>query len=74
MYFQDVTGCGGSTYDIPGNGGLDSVHSATRSWTAPVTASVSRKSTSTMALEIDTTKTTRSWNTRRCEINENPHR
>ena len=21
MYFQDVTGCGGSTYDIPGNGG-----------------------------------------------------
>ena len=34
-YFQDVTGCGGSTYDVPGNGGPGSVHTASRSWTAP---------------------------------------
>ena len=34
-YFQDVTGCGGSTYDIPGNGGPGSVHTNSRSWTAP---------------------------------------
>jgi hypothetical protein len=34
-YFQDVTGCGGSTYDIPGDGGPGSVHTRSRSWTAP---------------------------------------
>jgi hypothetical protein len=34
-YFQDVTGCGGSTYDVPGDGGPGSVHSKSRSWTAP---------------------------------------
>ena len=33
--FQDVTGCGGSTYDVPGNGGPGSVHTNSRSWTAP---------------------------------------
>jgi Stress up-regulated Nod 19 len=35
VYFQDVTGCGGSTYDVPGNGGPGSVHTKSRSWTAP---------------------------------------
>jgi hypothetical protein len=35
VYFQDVTGCGGSTYDVPGNGGPGSVHTNSRSWTAP---------------------------------------
>lgn len=35
VYFQDVTGCGGSTYDVPGNGGLGSIHTRSRSWTAP---------------------------------------
>jgi hypothetical protein len=34
-YFQDITGCGNSTYDIPGNGGPGSVHTRTASWTAP---------------------------------------
>jgi hypothetical protein len=34
-FFLDVTGCGGSTYDIPGNGGAGSLHTATRTWTAP---------------------------------------
>jgi hypothetical protein len=34
-YFQDVTGCGGSTYDVPGTGGPGSVHTNTRAWTAP---------------------------------------
>jgi hypothetical protein len=34
-YFQDVTGCGGSTYQVPGDGGPGSVHSKSRSWTAP---------------------------------------
>jgi Stress up-regulated Nod 19 len=33
--FQDVTGCGGSTYDVPGDGGPGSVDSRSRSWTAP---------------------------------------
>lgn len=33
--FQDVTGCGGSTYDVPGTGGAGSVHVKQRSWTAP---------------------------------------
>jgi hypothetical protein len=33
--FQDVTGCGGSTYQVPGNGGPGSVHTTTRSWTSP---------------------------------------
>jgi hypothetical protein len=35
VYFQDVTGCGNSTYDVPGTGGPGSVHTRTRSWTAP---------------------------------------
>jgi hypothetical protein len=35
MYFQDVTGCGGSTYQVPGDGGPGSVHVKSRSWTAP---------------------------------------
>jgi hypothetical protein len=34
-YFQDVTGCGGSTYDVPGNGGPHSVFTKSRSWPAP---------------------------------------
>jgi hypothetical protein len=34
-HFMDVTGCGNSTYDIPGNGGPGSVHTNSRSWTAP---------------------------------------
>jgi hypothetical protein len=33
--FMDVTGCGGSEYDVPGNGGPGSVHTASRSWTSP---------------------------------------
>jgi hypothetical protein len=33
--FQDVTGCGGSTYDVPGTGGPGSVHVKQREWTAP---------------------------------------
>ena len=32
--FQDVTGCGGSTYQVPGNGGPGSFHYNSRSWTA----------------------------------------
>ena len=35
VYFQDVDGCGDSTYDIPGTGGPGSVHSRSRSWAAP---------------------------------------
>lgn len=34
-YFQDVTGCGGSTYNVPGNGGPGSVDTKSRSWSAP---------------------------------------
>jgi len=34
-FFLDVTGCGNSVYDVPGNGGPGSVHTATRSWTVP---------------------------------------
>jgi len=34
-FFLDVTGCGGSTYQVPGNGGPGSVHTNTRTWTAP---------------------------------------
>jgi hypothetical protein len=33
--FQDVTGCGDSTYDVPGNGGPGSVDTKSRTWTAP---------------------------------------
>jgi hypothetical protein len=33
--FMDVTGCGGSTYDVPGTGGPGSVHVRSREWTAP---------------------------------------
>ena len=32
--FQDVTGCGGSTFDVPGNGGPGSFYYKSRSWTA----------------------------------------
>ena len=32
--FQDVTGCGGSTFDVPGNGGPGSFYYRSRSWTA----------------------------------------
>jgi hypothetical protein len=35
VYFQDITGCGDSTYDVPGNGGPGSVHVNSRAWTAP---------------------------------------
>jgi hypothetical protein len=35
VYFQDITGCGNSTYDIPGNGGPGSVHTRSASWTVP---------------------------------------
>jgi hypothetical protein len=34
-YFLDVTGCGGSTYDVPGNGGPGSIHEKSRVWEAP---------------------------------------
>jgi hypothetical protein len=34
-YFLDVTGCGNSTYDVPGNGGAGSIHEKSRSWRAP---------------------------------------
>lgn len=34
-FFLDVTGCGNSEYDVPGNGGPGSVHTNTRTWTAP---------------------------------------
>jgi hypothetical protein len=34
-YFMDVTGCGGSTYDVPGDGGPGSIHTRSRTWTAP---------------------------------------
>jgi hypothetical protein len=35
VYFQDITGCGNSTYDIPGNGGPGSIHTRSASWPAP---------------------------------------
>jgi hypothetical protein len=35
VYFQDITGCGNSTYDVPGDGGPGSVHTKSRTWTAP---------------------------------------
>jgi hypothetical protein len=34
-FFLDVTGCGNSEYDVPGNGGAGSVHTLSRSWTVP---------------------------------------
>jgi hypothetical protein len=34
-FFLDVTGCGNSEYDVPGDGGEGSVHTATRSWNVP---------------------------------------
>ena len=34
-FFLDVTGCGNSTYDVPGNGGPGSVHTLARTWAAP---------------------------------------
>lgn len=35
VYFQDITGCGNSTYDIPGNGGPGSVNVRSAAWSAP---------------------------------------
>lgn len=34
-FFLDVTGCGNSEYDVPGNGGAGSIHTNTRRWTVP---------------------------------------
>jgi hypothetical protein len=34
-HFLDVTGCGNSTYDVPGNGGAGSIHEKSRRWQAP---------------------------------------
>jgi hypothetical protein len=34
-WFMDITGCGNSTYDVPGNGGPGSVYVKSRSWQAP---------------------------------------
>jgi hypothetical protein len=33
--FMDVTGCGNSVYDVPGDGGPGSIHVNSRSWQAP---------------------------------------
>jgi hypothetical protein len=35
VYFEDVTGCGGSTFDVPGDGGPGSVFTKSKSWAAP---------------------------------------
>jgi hypothetical protein len=34
-FFLDVTGCGNSEYDVPGNGGPGSVDTLSRTWSAP---------------------------------------
>ena len=34
-FFLDVTRCGNSTYDVPGNGGPGGIHTAARTWSAP---------------------------------------
>ena len=34
-FFADVTGCGNSVFNVPGNGGMGSVYTKARSWTAP---------------------------------------
>jgi hypothetical protein len=34
-YFMDVTGCGNSVFDVPGNGGPGSVYEKSRTWQAP---------------------------------------
>jgi hypothetical protein len=34
-FFLDVTGCGNSTYDVPGDGGPGSIHTQARTWSAP---------------------------------------
>lgn len=34
-YFQDVTGCGASTFDVPGTGGPGSTFTKSASWAAP---------------------------------------
>ncbi|MCL4292352.1 MAG: hypothetical protein KJ056_04910 [Acidimicrobiia bacterium] len=34
-FFMDITGCGNSEYDVPGNGGPGSVHTKSKTWTAP---------------------------------------
>jgi hypothetical protein len=39
-FFLDVTGCGNSEYDVPGDGGPGSVHVNSRTWTAPWTGMV----------------------------------
>jgi hypothetical protein len=33
--FVDITGCGNSTYDVPGGGGPGSIHTKSRTWRAP---------------------------------------
>ena len=35
VYFEDVAGCGGSTFDVPGGGGAGSVFEKSKSWVAP---------------------------------------
>jgi hypothetical protein len=34
-FFLDVTGCGNSEYNVPGDGGAGSVHTKTATWAAP---------------------------------------
>lgn len=34
-YFMDVTGCGTSSFDVPGNGGPGSIYTKSLTWTAP---------------------------------------
>jgi hypothetical protein len=34
-FFLDITGCGNSEYDIPGDGGPDSIHTRSRTWETP---------------------------------------
>lgn len=34
-FFADVTGCGGSVFNVPGNGGMGSVYTKARTWAAP---------------------------------------
>lgn len=34
-FFADVTGCGASVFNVPGDGGMGSVYSKSRTWNAP---------------------------------------